>query len=75
MQQSTESHKFLPDFVSMTNYCEDKGYNVEFITSKKGVTCDVYLNEKLLKIGSSVFVSCMDAQKESYSKIYMALNK
>lgn len=73
MQKLTESKVFLPDFVTMTNYCESLGYEVEMISSKKGVTCDVYLNGELKKVGSIVFNSCIEAQKESYSKLYKAL--
>lgn len=74
MQPLTESNLGLPDFITMTNYCESLGYEVEMIRSRKGITCDVYLNGKLKKIGSLVFHSCLEAQKESYTKIYKALS-
>lgn len=73
MQKLTESKVFLPDFITMTNYCESLGYEVEMIRSKKGVTCDVYLNNELQKVGSIIYNSCLEAQKESYSKLYMVL--
>ena len=51
MQQLKENNLGLPDFVTMTNYCEDKGYEIELIRSRKGVTCDVYKEKELLKSG------------------------
>ena len=45
MQQLTESDLGLPDFITMTNYCESLGYEVEMIRSRKGITCDVFYME------------------------------
>ena len=73
MQQLTENNIGLPDFITMTNFCEDKGYEVEFISSKKGITCDVYKDDELKKSGTIIYGSCIEAQKDIYSKIYMAL--
>jgi len=73
MQQLTENSIGLPDFITMTNFCEDKGYEVEFISSKKGITCDVYKDDELKKSGTIIYGSCIEAQKDIYSKIYMAL--
>lgn len=76
MQQLIESSNIgLPDFVTMTNYCESLGYEIEMIRSRKGITCDVYYNGNLKKIGQIVFNSCLEAQKECYTKIYKALSK
>jgi hypothetical protein len=75
MPQLIESKRFLPDFVTLTNYCESKGYFIEFIRSKKGVTCDIYLNDELIKVGGIVFDTCINAQKECYEKIYSAITK
>ena len=47
MQQLKESSLGLPDFVTMTNYCEDKGYEIQLIRSRKGVTCNVYKENEL----------------------------
>lgn len=75
MQQLVEKIDLgMPDFVSMTNYCESLGYEIEMIRSRKGVTCDIYYNGKLIKIGQIVFNSCLEAQKECYAKIYKALS-
>ena len=71
MQQSTES---LPDFIEMTNYCESRGYIIEMIRSRKGITCDLYHNNKLLKVGTIVFKECLDAQQETYTKLYKAIS-
>ena len=73
MQLLKENNIGLPDFVTMTNYCEDKGYEVEFISSKKGITCDVYKDKELKKSGTIIYISCIEAQKDIYSKIYKAL--
>ena len=73
MQLLKESNIGLPDFVTMTNHCEKKGYEVEFISSKKGITCDVYKDEELKKSGTIIYGSCIEAQKATYSKIYKAL--
>lgn len=71
MQQSTGNN--LPDFITMTNYCEERGYFIEMIRSRKGITCDLYMNGELKKVGTMVFSSCLEAQKESYTKIYKAI--
>ena len=60
----------LDNFIAYTNYCENLGYNFEFISSKKGVTADLYKDGKLKKIGSTVFESCIDAQKKCYTLLY-----
>ena len=73
MQQLTENSIGLPDFITMTNFCEERGYEVEFISSKKGITCDVYKDDELKKSGTIIYGSCIEAQKDIYSKIYMAL--
>ena len=73
MQLLKESNIGLPDFVTMTNYCEKKGYEVEFVNSKKGITCDVYKDQELKKSGTIIYTSCIEAQKATYSKIYKAL--
>lgn len=76
MQKLIEKNRIgLPDFVSMTNYCESLGYEIEMIRSRKGITCDVYYNGNLKKIGQIVFNSCLDAQKECYTKIYIFLTE
>lgn len=75
MQQLKDNNVGLPDFITMTNYCEEKGYEVEFIKSRKGITCDIYKGQELLKSGSIIFESCIEAQKDSYSKLYKALKK
>ena len=67
--------EFLPDFITMTNFCEKQGYSVSFIMSKKGVACDVYLNEVKIHTGNKYFDGCLIAQKESYSQIYKRLLK
>ena len=73
MQQLKESSIGLPDFVTMTNYCEGKGYEIELIRARKGVTCDLYKEKVLLKSGTIIYDTCIEAQKEGYSKLYKAL--
>ena len=73
MQQLKESSIGLPDFVTMTNFCEDKGYEIELIRSRKGVTCDVYKENELKKSGTIIYNTCIEAQKEAYSRLYKAL--
>jgi len=73
MQQLKENNLGLPDFVTMTNYCEDKGYEIQLIRSRKGVTCNVYKENELLKSGAIIYDTCIEAQKEGYSKLYKAL--
>ena len=73
MQQLKESSIGLPDFVTMTNYCEGKGYEIELIRSRKGVTCDVYKEKELKKSGTIIYNTCIEAQKEGYSILYKAL--
>ena len=73
MHELKESSIGLPDFVTMTNYCEEKGYEVRLMRSRYGVTCNVYKESKLIKSGDIVYDTCIDAQKESYTKIYKAI--
>ena len=73
MRQLKENNIGLPDFVEMTNYCEEKGFKVELTRSSKGVTCNIYKENKLLKSGAIIYDTCIDAQKESYTKIYKAI--
>ena len=73
MHELKESSLGLPDFVTMTNFCEDKGYDIELIRSRKGVTCDLYKEKVLLKSGTIIYDTCIEAQKEGYSKLYKAL--
>ena len=73
MHELKESSIGLPDFVTMTNYCEEKGYHVQLTRTRYGVTCNVYKENKLIKSGDIVYDTCIDAQKESYTKIYKAI--
>jgi hypothetical protein len=73
-QKLTGNYKHF-DFIQMTNFCESKGYEVELIRSRKGITCDLYHKGNLLKVGVNVFKTCVDAQKETYTKLYLAINK
>ena len=73
MHELKESSIGLPDFVTMTNFCEDKGYEIELIRSRKGVTCDVYKEKELKKSGTIIYNTCIEAQKEAYSRLYKAL--
>ena len=65
--------EFLPNFIFMTNFCEARGYEVDFVRTKKGIRCDVYFYKELFRKGSKVFDSCLDAQKSSYTTIYKIL--
>ena len=65
----------LPDFITMTNKCEELGYNIEFIRSRKGITCDLYKDGELLKVGNIIFKDCLEAQRESYTKLFYALTR
>ena len=73
MQKLNDQNINLPDFVAMTNYCEEKGFKVELTRSIKGVTCNVYKENKLIKSGDIVYDTCLDAQKERYTIIYKAI--
>ena len=73
MHELKESSLGLPDFVTMTNFCEDKGYEIELIRSRKGVTCDVYKENELKKSGTIIYNTCIEAQREGYLKLYKAL--
>ena len=64
----------LPDFITMTNYCESKGYKFDMIKEQNGFVCNLYKDDKLLKKGSIVYDSCFFAQKDVYTKLYQALN-
>ena len=64
----------LPAFITMTNYCESKGYKFDMIKEQNGCVCNLYKDDKLLKKGSVVYDSCFFAQKDVYTKLYKALN-
>ena len=70
MHKLNDQNINLPDFVTMTNYCEEKGYEVQLTRTRYGVTCNVYKEKKLIKSGDIVYDTCIDAQKESYTKLY-----
>ena len=63
------------DFIQMTNYCEGKGYDIDIIRSKKGITIDLYKNKELIKIGTNVYNTCIDAQSEVFTKLYLMISK
>jgi len=60
----------LPDFVTMTNHCEEKGYEIKIISVSGGYLCKLYKNNKLVKSSQKIYEKCIDAQKESYTKLY-----
>ena len=64
---------FLPDFITMTNYCEDNGYLIIQNRTEKGILCDVFFNGKEVHKGKKYFDDCLVAQKESYSQLYKAI--
>lgn len=69
------SNDFLPDFITMTNFCEKAGYVVEFVRTEKGLLCDVYYKTKHIHTGKKIFNTCIEAQKESYQQIYKKIVK
>lgn len=75
MQKLNDQNINLPDFVTMTNYCEEKGYKVNLTRTRYGVTCNVYKENKLIKSGAIIYDTCIDAQKESYTKLYKAITR
>ena len=64
---------FLPDFITMTNYCEDNGYVIIQQGDEKGILCDVFFNGKEVHKGKKHFKDCLIAQKESYSQLYKVI--
>jgi len=65
----------LTSFVEMTNFCENKGFTFELIRSRKGITCDLYKNDNLVKVGSTVFQTSIDAQHDVFTKLYLLISK
>ena len=61
--------------IDLTNFCNDKGYDVAPLKAKGGVKVAVYFKDKLLKKGETVFKDWISAQKETYNKIYNKLTK
>ena len=41
----------LPDFVTMTNHCEEKGYEIKIMPVIDGYSCRVYKQNKFIKAG------------------------
>ena len=60
----------LPDFVTMTNHCEEKGYEIKIMPVIDGYSCRVYKKNKFVKAGEIIYKSCIDAQKDAYTKLY-----
>ena len=73
--QKVESLRTNIDFIEMTNICEKKGFSIDLIRGRKGITCDLYKNGDLVKIGENIFQTSIDAQKEVYTKLYLHLTK
>jgi len=63
------------DFITMTNVCESKGFKIDLIRSRKGITVDLYKNDELIKIGTTVFSTSIDAQAEVFTKLYSMISK
>lgn len=61
-----------PSLIEMTNYCEQKGYEIIPFGSKE-IQVDVFYKGEFLKRGSKKY-TIKNWQKESYSKLYEALN-
>jgi len=75
LSQKVESLKTDIDFIEMTNICEKKGFSIDLIRSRKGLTCDLYKNGDLVKIGENIFQTSIDAQREVFTKLYLHLAK
>ena len=65
--------RILPSVIDMTNYCEDKGYEIIPIGKGKIVKVVIFLNNKLIKEGNKTY-TISNWQKEAYKKLYEALN-
>ena len=57
----------------MTNFCEARGYHINFVRTEKGIRCDLYFQKELYRKGLKYFSSQIDAQKKSYSVLYRKL--
>ena len=68
--QKLKENTNLPDFVTMTNHCEEKGFEIKIISVSGGYLCKLYKNNKLVKSSEKIYEKCIDAQKESYTKLY-----
>lgn len=65
------SLEILPSVIEMTNYCEDKGYEIIPVGGKE-VTVVVFHKGKLIKEGNIKYKSS-EWQKEAYTKLYQAI--
>lgn len=69
-------NEILPNFIVMTNYCESRGYEFDFVRASKGIRTDLYVKKELYKKGEKYHKTCLDAQKYSYTALYkMIANK
>lgn len=59
--------------IELTNYCNDKGYDLFPVREKEGVRCIVFKDDKKLKEGNKVYKTWIECQRESYMKIYLKL--
>lgn len=64
--------ELLPSVIEMTNYCEDKGYEIFPLAKNKIVTVMIFFKDKLIKQGNIKY-KIDNWQKESYTKLYKAI--
>ncbi len=72
-------NRLLPDinshFIDYTNYCEEKGYTIDFVRRGENLTCNLLKDGKIIKIGVKKFSTCIDAQEYVFTKLYFLLKK
>jgi hypothetical protein len=61
--------------IDLTNYCNDLGYKLGPLKSGGFVKGVLFLNGVWKKDGEKLYKEWIDCQKETYAKIYDALNK
>ena len=54
----------------LTNYCNDKGYDLFPLRHPKGVRCAVFKDGRKLKEGDKVFKTWIECQRESYQLLF-----
>lgn len=64
-----------PSLIELTNYCNDKGFELIPVPQGSEVSANLYRDGEFLKEGELVFKNWLECQRESYGKLYDILTK
>ena len=65
----------LPSLIEITNFCNDKGYDLHPVKHPEGVKAILFKDDQKIKEGEKVFNNWLDCQKEVYGALYKKLTQ